>query len=178
MSFTSLALTLKKGSYKLHIWLVEMGSQPPWTQTFSESWLEDQGLKTNTHIEILSIFASFSSQSQRFPGGNFAAGNQKCSGSARLARLPHHSKNSSITGSLLSCASSPSLLQRVRGSERSGSTWLRAIPLRRSSTQHSLVNTCQLAFSIQGLMILNCTLSSSMDAGEGGGTLQSAQLQI
>lgn len=52
-----------------------MGSEPPWTQTFSDSWLEDQGLKTNTHIEILFIFASFSSQSQRFPGGNFAVGN-------------------------------------------------------------------------------------------------------
>lgn len=75
MSFMLLALTLKKGSYKLHIWLVEMGSEPPWTQTFSESWLEDQGLKTNTHIEILFIFASFSSQSQRFPRGNFPAGN-------------------------------------------------------------------------------------------------------
>lgn len=40
-----------------------MGSEPPWAQTFLESWLEDQGLETNTHIEILFIFASFSSWS-------------------------------------------------------------------------------------------------------------------
>lgn len=75
MFFMSLSLTLKKGSYKLHIWLGETGSEPPWAQTFLESWLEDQGLKTNTDIEILFIFASFSSRSQRFPVGNFPAGN-------------------------------------------------------------------------------------------------------
>lgn len=50
-------------------------SEPPWAQTFLESWLENQGLKTNIHIEILLIFASFSSQSRRFPVGNFSAGN-------------------------------------------------------------------------------------------------------
>lgn len=58
MSFVQLALTLKKGSYKLRVWLLEMGSEPPWTQTFSEELLKYQHLKINALLCFLLVLVT------------------------------------------------------------------------------------------------------------------------
>lgn len=74
MSFMQLALMLKKMSYKLCFWLMEMGSEAPWMQTFMRQlFRRPKNKHSSSNPEVLCFLLALLKEISRASVGNMKA---------------------------------------------------------------------------------------------------------